>query len=82
MVHWQIKLVDWKHGHTKWYGRPVREMSKQHPGMWINKVEPYKYSSLEEARRIVSTFPYSMRSAYQIKIFKITPKKSSRKRKR
>lgn len=75
MTHWQIKLIDWRHGKTEWYGKPSREMSRIYPGMWIDKIEPYKYSSLEAAKFTVASFSDKMKSAYQIKIFKITPKR-------
>lgn len=74
MAHWQIKLIG-IHGDEKWHGLPVRKMSKIYPGMWTDKIEPYRYNSLEEARLIVQTAPHSMKSNYFMKIFKITPKR-------
>ncbi len=78
MVHWQIKLIDWQHGHTKWHGQPVREKT-QYPGMWIDRIEPYIYNTLEEARFIKSGLSSNPKNTYDIRIIKITPK-SKRKR--
>lgn len=62
--------MDYKYGHHKWHGIPVKEATR-YPGTWKEKVRLYKYNSLEEARSMVSD---SMKSAYQIRIFKITNK--------
>lgn len=75
MVHWQIKLIDWRYGDSKWHGTPYRELSRI-PGAWVDKTRPYIYGSLEEARRVASSFSDKMKSAYQIKIIKITLKQT------
>lgn len=74
MTHWQIKLIDWRYGKTKWHGYPDQRTPY--------KIIPYIYDNLEDARYIKSTMTDAMKTAYDIRIIKITPKKTRKKRKR